>query len=286
MKKRIRVGILFGGRSGEHEVSLVSAASVIKALDPAKYEVVPIGISIEGRWHMGSGARTPLAEVLKKGQVVIPSVDPSGPKFFNRDRQGGPRRVRAVDVIFPVLHGTFGEDGTVQGLLDLAGLPYVGAGVLVCLPPECTEQQLESALRGAKAAVAGTAGSRFVLVQHDLRHSRGAAGLAKTLSGNTKYTVFAPTDAAFASAKHVVSLKVRNNRITANFNRAIDAVSGPGGTIICRSTLTNPDDGCQPLNLFGENQFTQSAKDYTFGTARQDATSSLSSKATQSRDDR
>jgi D-alanine-D-alanine ligase len=130
VKKRIRVGVLFGGRSGEHEVSLVSAASVIKALDPAKYEVVPIGISREGRWHMGSGRRGPLSAVLKNGQAIIPSADPSGPKFFTRERQGGTKRVRGVDVIFPVLHGTFGEDGTLQGLLELAGFPYVGAGVL------------------------------------------------------------------------------------------------------------------------------------------------------------
>jgi D-alanine-D-alanine ligase len=130
VKRRIRVGVLFGGRSGEHEVSLVSAASVIGALDHAKYEVVPIGISREGRWHMGFGSRGPLSEVLKKGQAVIPSADPSGPKFIARDQQEGTKRVRGVDVIFPVLHGTFGEDGTLQGLLELAGIPYVGAGVL------------------------------------------------------------------------------------------------------------------------------------------------------------
>jgi D-alanine-D-alanine ligase len=130
VKKILRVGVLFGGRSGEHEVSLVSAASVIAALDPAKYEVVPIGISREGRWHVGSRPRGPLSEVLRKGQTVIPSADPSGPKFFARNGWGGSNRARAVDVIFPVLHGTFGEDGTIQGLLELAGIPYVGAGVL------------------------------------------------------------------------------------------------------------------------------------------------------------
>jgi D-alanine-D-alanine ligase len=130
VKKRIRVGVLFGGRSGEHEVSLTSAASVIQALDPAKYEVAPIGISREGRWHMGSGRPGPLSDVLKKGQVIIPSADPSGPKFFARSGRSAAGRVRTVDVIFPVLHGTFGEDGTLQGLLELAGIPYVGAGVL------------------------------------------------------------------------------------------------------------------------------------------------------------
>jgi len=122
--------VLFGGRSGEHEVSITSAASVIKALDPAKYDVTPIGISREGRWHMGSGRRGPLTDVLKKGQAVIPSSDPSGPRFFARDGHHAGKRVRPVDVIFPVLHGTFGEDGTIQGLLELAGIAYVGAGVL------------------------------------------------------------------------------------------------------------------------------------------------------------
>ncbi len=130
MKKRIRVGVLFGGRSGEHEVSLVSATSVIKALDPAKYKVTPIGISREGRWYRGRASRGPLSDVLKKGQEVIPSADPSGPRFFARDTKGASKHARGVDVIFPVLHGTFGEDGTVQGLLELAGIPYVGSGVL------------------------------------------------------------------------------------------------------------------------------------------------------------
>jgi D-alanine-D-alanine ligase len=130
VNKRIRVGVLFGGRSGEHEVSLISAASVIRAMDPAKYEVSPIGISREGRWHMGSGARAPLSEILKNGRVVIPSADPSGPKFFVADQRPGAKPLLGVDVIFPVLHGTFGEDGTIQGLLELAGIPYVGAGVL------------------------------------------------------------------------------------------------------------------------------------------------------------
>jgi len=130
VKERIRVGVLFGGRSGEHEVSLTSAASVMQALDPAKYEVVPIGISREGRWSMGSGSERSLPEVFKKGKAVIPSADPSGPKFLPREARAGAKRLPDIDVIFPVLHGTFGEDGTVQGLFELAGIPYVGAGVL------------------------------------------------------------------------------------------------------------------------------------------------------------
>ena len=130
MKNRIRVGVLFGGRSGEHEVSLTSAASVVRALDRRKYDVVHIGITREGRWFMARGAlRTP-AEVFMRGQSVIPSAEPSGPRFFARNARPGADRVPGVDIIFPVLHGTFGEDGTIQGLLELAGIPYVGAGVL------------------------------------------------------------------------------------------------------------------------------------------------------------
>ena len=127
-KKRLRVGVLFGGRSGEHEVSLASAASVIRGLDPEKYEAVPIGISKDGRWLVGTGAQKMLPEVLKTGQRVVLPADPNAATLvpLDENRSGALR----VDVVFPVLHGTFGEDGTVQGLLELAGLPYVGAGVL------------------------------------------------------------------------------------------------------------------------------------------------------------
>jgi D-alanine-D-alanine ligase len=128
-KKRLRVGVLFGGRSGEHEVSLASAASVIRALDPEKYEVVPIGISKDGRWLVGTGAQKMLPDVLKSGERVVLPSDPSAAALVPLAGGTGQPSVM-VDVVFPVLHGTFGEDGTIQGLLDLAGLPYVGAGVL------------------------------------------------------------------------------------------------------------------------------------------------------------
>ena len=131
-KKRLRVGVLFGGRSGEHEVSLISAASVIQALDPAKYEAVPIGITKDGRWLAGTAAHKMLppvlSEVLRSGDRVMLSADPNVAALVPvSDSRADALR---VDVVFPVLHGTYGEDGTVQGLLDLAGLPYVGSGVL------------------------------------------------------------------------------------------------------------------------------------------------------------
>jgi len=126
-KKRLKVGVLFGGRSGEHEVSLASAASVIRRLDPDKYEAVPIGITKEGHWLIGTSAQKMLPEVLRTGQRVTMTADPTDAALVPLDRSGGGQR---IDVVFPVMHGTFGEDGTIQGLLDLAGLPFVGAGVL------------------------------------------------------------------------------------------------------------------------------------------------------------
>jgi D-alanine-D-alanine ligase len=135
--KKIRLGLLFGGRSGEHEVSLTSAASVIKALDPEKYEIVPIGITREGAWRVGASARKllesprALPAILENGRPVTASVDPQRPALLALNSQSaGGEATPAVDVVFPLLHGTFGEDGTVQGLLELAGIPYVGAGVL------------------------------------------------------------------------------------------------------------------------------------------------------------
>jgi D-alanine-D-alanine ligase len=126
-QKRLRVGVLFGGRSGEHEVSLASAASVIRGLDPDKYEAVPIGISKEGHWLIGSAAQKLLPDVLKGGRRVVMAADPTDAALIPLDRS---EMGQKLDVVFPVMHGTYGEDGTIQGLLDLAGLPFVGAGVL------------------------------------------------------------------------------------------------------------------------------------------------------------
>jgi D-alanine-D-alanine ligase len=141
MAKKLRVGILFGGRSGEHEVSLLSAASVLNAIDRKKFDVVPIGITKDGHWlaaadahgllegdtgavasrlRAGDPEATAGARLLEQGMPMLltPEPGPQGP-------QG-----RSLDVVFPVLHGTFGEDGTIQGLFELAGIAYVGSGVL------------------------------------------------------------------------------------------------------------------------------------------------------------
>lgn len=127
--KQIRIGVIFGGRSVEHEVSLVSAASVINALDKEKYEVVPIGIASTGQWLSSNETLRLLKEKqpveLEQEQLLIPDPRKQSLVAINNGSVG-----KALDVIFPVIHGRYGEDGTLQGLLELADLPYVGPGVL------------------------------------------------------------------------------------------------------------------------------------------------------------
>jgi D-alanine-D-alanine ligase len=106
---------------------LASAASVIRGMDPDKYEPVPIGITKDGHWLMGEGAAKMLPDILKSGRRVMLAADPTEAALMPLDRGAGAQR---FDVVFPVMHGTFGEDGTIQGMLELAGLPFVGAGVL------------------------------------------------------------------------------------------------------------------------------------------------------------
>jgi D-alanine-D-alanine ligase len=167
MGKKLRVGILFGGRSGEHEVSLLSAASILQAIDRDKFDVTPIGITREGRWLASADARgllegsgqgaaepgskagkhlragdpetTPGAKLLQEGMPTLLAPEPrsSAALVQNQGRAGEAQvarvqeaRAQSLDVVFPVLHGTFGEDGTIQGLFELAGIAYVGSGVL------------------------------------------------------------------------------------------------------------------------------------------------------------
>ena len=132
---RIRVAVIYGGRSSEHGISVVSAGSVLAALDPAKYDVVPIGITPQGGWVLTEAdpgalritGRT-LPEV-EKGTSVVLAGDPTASGLVAIDPGEGMSVLESVDVVFPVLHGRFGEDGTIQGLLEMASVPYVGPGV-------------------------------------------------------------------------------------------------------------------------------------------------------------
>jgi D-alanine-D-alanine ligase len=140
LAKKLRVGVIFGGRSSEHEVSVRSAASVIEAIDRNKYDVLPIAITREGKWlsppeaarllsQTAQSRLPPQTEAMTRNEVAILG-DPSHTGLLSFDRAGGAPSSEPIDVVFPVLHGPFGEDGTLQGLLEMASIPYVGCGVL------------------------------------------------------------------------------------------------------------------------------------------------------------
>jgi D-alanine-D-alanine ligase len=130
MSDKIRVGVLFGGRSAEHEVSVTSARSVLQAIDRDKYEVTMIGIDRQGKWLAAGDATRLLQAGEVAGDDLLPvALDYTGAHELVVDGRGG-RDSQPVDVLFPILHGPFGEDGTVQGLIELAGIAYVGSGVL------------------------------------------------------------------------------------------------------------------------------------------------------------
>jgi D-alanine-D-alanine ligase len=140
MANKLHVGLIFGGRSGEHEVSVRSACSVIEAIDADRYEVIPLAITNDGRWLSPSASAAMLpahvrgllsSNVEGSGEALTIVGDPSRGGLFKLEGDGsrGSARQR-LDVVFPVLHGTYGEDGTIQGLLEMAGVPYVGCGVL------------------------------------------------------------------------------------------------------------------------------------------------------------
>lgn len=146
--QKIRVAVIFGGRSTEHAISCVSAGSILSALDPAEYDVVPIGITREGRWVLTSGdpgqlaigggdqRRLPEITAESGAQIILPG-DPTGSDLVPAEgaaltlleASDGPSALADIDVVFPALHGAYGEDGTIQGLLEMAGIPYVGANV-------------------------------------------------------------------------------------------------------------------------------------------------------------
>jgi len=181
--KKLRVGVIFGGRSGEHEVSIASAAAIFKHLDPARYDAVPIKIAKDGRWALTGDTPKALsaADVHKQG-AAAPSDPAQGTALVTVDPSAALQDSR-IDVVFPVLHGPYGEDGTVQGLLELANVPYVGAGVL------------GSAVGMDKAVMKALfAAANLPIVAHItvLRRDweRDAAGITRTVAEDLRYPVF------------------------------------------------------------------------------------------------
>ena len=174
MKKKLRVVILFGGKSAEHEISLISARNIVDAMDKKKYEILAIGIDPQGRWFIDEGAR--LLSSREQSRVTFrhardsAAVLPGGVTQKSIVRLSPGRALGAVDVVFPVLHGPFGEDGTVQGLLKLANLPFVGAGVIGSAVG-MDKDVMKRLLRDAKIPIA-----KFLVFE---RHAASTIRLAK-----------------------------------------------------------------------------------------------------------
>ena len=150
---RIRVAVVFGGQSTEHAVSCVSAASVLANLDPSRFEVLPVGITPQGSWVLGPADPATLAiegrtmPTITSGTALTLPADPTSANLVVLERGREGEVLSGVDVVFPVLHGAFGEDGTIQGLLEMVGLPYAGAGVLasaVAMDKEFTKKLLRA----------------------------------------------------------------------------------------------------------------------------------------------
>src|SRR5262245_44286928 len=178
MKKKLRVAVLFGGKSAEHEISLISARNIVAAMDKKKYDIVAVGIDKQGRWFVDEGARL-LSDPTqtrvqffntKTAAAVLPGESRAPISLADRDTSIG-----AVDVVFPVLHGTFGEDGTVQGLLKLANLPFVGAGVLGSAVG-MDKDVMKRLLRDARIPIA-----RFLVFERAQRDSIRFSNVKKTL---------------------------------------------------------------------------------------------------------
>ena len=172
---KLRVGVIFGGRSGEHEVSIASAASIFKHLDRSRYEPVPIRIEKDGRWALTSKAPTAIsaAEVLKQASTeALQTIEPTAAV----SRSG-------IDVVFPVLHGTNGEDGTIQGLLELANVPYVGCGVLG------SAAGMDKAVMKKLFTVSGLpVGPYLVALRHEWE--RDGASIRQRVRDELRYPVF------------------------------------------------------------------------------------------------
>ena len=172
---KTRLAILYGGRSAEHQVSVVSARSVMEALDPDRFEVVPIAITRDGAWMLPD--RSPLELTAADG--TLPEVEAAGRELAVRPQEG----VHGVDVVFPILHGPFGEDGTVQGLFELADLPYVGSGVLA------SALAMDKAMAKVVLAQAGLPQAPYLVVpERDWRADPDR--VAAEVGGRLQYPVF------------------------------------------------------------------------------------------------
>jgi D-alanine-D-alanine ligase len=230
--KKLRVGVIYGGRSGEHEVSLASAAAVFKNLDPARYEAIPIKIEKDGRWSLPDRppAIDKAADVIHETRAPQLEADdrrethlvarPGGDTLVTLDRSRPNATVStlALDVVFPVLHGPYGEDGTVQGLLELANVPYVGAGVLAsAVGMDKAAMKLVFAAKGLPIC------DYEVVLRRDWQHDERAA--LQTVVDRLGFPVFVKpanlgSSVGISKAKHVAELRTAI-KLAGEFDRKV-----------------------------------------------------------------
>jgi D-alanine-D-alanine ligase len=214
--RKTRVAVVFGGRSTEHAISAVSAGSILGALDPDEYEVVPIGITRSGQWVLTSGDPAQLAIADRRlpeitaadGTAVVLPADPTERGLVVLDPSEGPRVLSEVDVVFPALHGKYGEDGTIQGLLEMAGIPYVGANVFAsaaAMDKEFTKKL--AAAEGIPVGPYAVLRAGVTLAEED-KERLGLPVFVKpsragSSHGITKVTDWADLEAAVATARQI-----------------------------------------------------------------------------------
>jgi D-alanine-D-alanine ligase len=246
--KKIRVAVLYGGRSGEHEVSLQSAASVINFLDRGRFEIIPVAIDKQGRWHLNDislleGKKS--LPVYKDAPKVMlppnPSESGSESALITLGETGAPR---GIDVVFPVMHGPMCEDGTIQGLLELADLPYVGCGVLA------SAISMDKEITKRLARDAGIPIVPYISLKHD-RWQKQKADSAKRIEEQLGYPVFIKP-ANLGSSVGVHKLKDPASLEAAledafNYDRKVLVEAAVNAREIEISVLENPEAGADPL---------------------------------------
>ena len=214
--RKTRVAIVFGGRSTEHAISCVSAGSILRALDPDAYEVLPVGITREGRWVLAGADPATLAINERRlpeitaasGNAVVFAADPTATELIVRDPAEGVSSLAGVDVVFPVLHGAYGEDGTIQGMLEMAGIPYVGANVFAsaaAMDKEFTKKL--AAVEGIPVGPYAVLRAGVSLTEAD-KERLGLPVFVKpsragSSTGITKVTDWADLDAAISHARQI-----------------------------------------------------------------------------------
>jgi D-alanine-D-alanine ligase len=243
--KKLRVAVLYGGRSGEHEVSLQSAASVINHLDRDRFDIVPVAIDKQGRWHLNDVSliegKKSLPVFKDAPRVVLP---PNSADISALVRLGGSGEARAIDVVFPVVHGPLCEDGTIQGLLELADVPYVGCGVLA----SAVAMDKEVAKRLARDA--GLPIAPYVSLKHE-RWKKEKQQAAEQIQKELGYPVFVKP-ANLGSSVGVHKVKEASGLDTAlesafEYDTKVLVEVAVDAREIEVSVLENPDSGADPL---------------------------------------